>query len=366
MAFPPDPDQAFSRDGAFSGDGTSSGDGASSSGGGAFPWKPGSATAVGSYPGEDVAAVLHVVADTLPDLPHLPELPARGVGADMIGRTAGMLVDLPVRVEPSGWRLGDRPGRDNRRATDHLKRDLALLDELFQGYEGPFKIQVCGPWTLAASIELPNGQRVLRDPGAVRDLVESLGEGVAKHVADVRRAVPGAEILLQLDEPSLPAVLAGAVPTASGLSRVRAVEAPLAEQRIRDVFEAVDGVFPLVHCCAADVPYTLLRGAGAKGLSVDMRYVPKKDDDAIGEAIDAGVALFLGVVPGTDAPLPSLEKTAAPVRELWRRLGFPAAQRGEQVVVTPACGFAGASPRYVRAALQRCQETARMLHETDD
>ncbi|MFC4906142.1 methionine synthase [Actinomadura gamaensis] len=332
----------------------------------AFPWNPGSATAVGSYPGDDFAEALRVVSGELPELPHLPELPARGVGADMIGRTAGMLVDLPVRVEPSGWRLGDRPGRDNRRADDHLKRDLAFLEELLGGHDGPFKIQVCGPWTLAAAIELPNGQRVLRDPGAVRDLIASLREGVAKHVEDVRRAVPHAEILLQLDEPGLPAVLAGRVPTASGLSRLRAVEAPLAEQGIRDVFEGVDDVFPLVHCCAADVPYGLLRGAGAKGISVDMRLVPKRDDDAVGETIDAGVALFLGVVPGTDAPLPSLEKTAAPVRELWRRLGFSAGQRGEQVVVTPSCGLAGASPRYARAALAHCQETARMLHESDE
>ncbi|MFC5186226.1 methionine synthase [Actinomadura harenae] len=332
----------------------------------AFPWMSGTATGVGSYPGEDPSEALRVIFGEVPQLPHLPELPARGPGADMIGRTAGMLVDLPVRVEPSGWRFGDRPGRDNRRAADHLRHDLDVLEELLHGHDGPLKIQVCGPWTLAAAIELHNGQRTLRDPGAVRDLVASLAEGVSRHVADVRRAVPDATILLQLDEPGLPAVLAGRVPTASGLTRLRAVEAPVAEQGLRDVFEAAGDVFPLVHCCASDVPFGLLRGAGAKGISVDMRRVPRKDDDAVGEAIDAGVALFLGIVPGTDAPLPRLAKTAEPVRELWRRLGFPAATLGDQVVVTPACGLAGASPRYVRAALERCHETARMLHETDE
>ncbi|WP_199486459.1 methionine synthase [Actinomadura logoneensis] len=331
----------------------------------AFPWMSGSATGVGSYPGGDPSEALRTVFGEVAGLPHLPELPARGPGADMIGRTAGMLVELPVRVEPSGWRFGDRPGRDNRRAADHLRHDLDVLEEVAQGYEGPLKIQVCGPWTLAAAIELPNGQRTLRDPGAVRDLTSSLAEGVARHVADVRRAVPGAGILLQLDEPSLPAVLAGRVPTASGLSRLRPVEAPLAEQGLREIIEAAGDVFPLVHCCAPDVPFGLLRGAGAKGISVDLRRVPGRDDDAVGEAIDAGVALFLGVVPGTDAPLPPLAATAEPVRELWRRLGFPAATLGDQVVATPACGLAGASPRYARAALKRCRETARMLHEAD-
>lgn len=59
-------------------------------------------------------------------LPHLPELPDRGPGADMIGRTAAMLVELPVHLEPSGWRFADRPGMDMRRAHDLMKWDLDL------------------------------------------------------------------------------------------------------------------------------------------------------------------------------------------------------------------------------------------------
>ncbi|MEU5877946.1 methionine synthase [Spirillospora sp. NPDC047279] len=329
-----------------------------------FPWGPGTATGVGSYPGIDAAETIRVVLGELPGLPHLPELPARGPGADMIGRTAGLLVDLAVHVEPSGWRFSDRPGRDTRRSHDHLVRDLDLLEEVAEGRTGPLKIQVCGPWTLAAGIELRSGDRALKDPGAVRDLTASLAEGVARHVADVRRRLPGAEILLQLDEPSLPAALAGEIPSASGFSRLRPVEPPVAEEMIRRVIEA-PGAFPVVHCCARDVPYTLLRGAGAKAISVDLALVPRADD-ALGETIDAGVALFLGVLPGTDTVLPRLQATAAPVRELWRRFGFPERRLAEQVVITPACGLAGASPRYVRSALERCRETARTLYEAPE
>ncbi|WP_119729162.1 methionine synthase [Thermomonospora amylolytica] len=330
-----------------------------------YPWSPGAATGVGSHPGQDPAEALRVVLGELPGLPHLPELPDRGPGADMVGRTAGLLVDLPVELQPSGWRLTGRPGRDVRRAHDRMAHDLDVLEELAGTYEGPLKIQVCGPWTLAAAVELPHGDRSLKDPGAVRDLVASLAEGVARHVAEVRRRVPGAEILLQLDEPGLPAVLAGSVPTASGFSRLPAVEGPVAEDGLRRVVEAA-GAWPLVHCCARDVPYALLRGAGAKGISIDLSLVPDRDDDPIGETIDAGTALFLGVLPGTDTALPSLQATAAPVRELWRRLGFPEGRLGEQVVVTPACGLAGASPAYVRAALKRCREVARTLHEAPE
>lgn len=327
-----------------------------------FPWPPGSATGVGSYPGEDPAEALRTVLGELPRLPHLPELPARGPGADMTGRTAALLVDLAVELRPSGWRFADRPGRDLRRGLDHLARDLDVLEKIAGSYEGPFKIQVSGPWTLAASIELRHGDRALADPGACRDLGASLAEGVAAHVAQVRKRVPGARILLQVDEPGLPAVLAGRVPTASGFGTLRPVEAPVAEEVLREVL-AAGAAYPIVHCCAADVPYGLLRGAGAKALSIDVALISARRDEVVGEAVDAGTGLLLGVVPGTDAELPGLDQTVRPVKELWRRLGFAEPRLAEQVVLTPVCGLAGASPAYARRALARCQEAATKLFE---
>ena len=41
----------------------------------------------------------------------------------------------------------------------------------------------------------------------------------------------------------------------------------------------------------------------------------------------------------------------------------PAASVAAQVVLTPACGLAGAPPEYARAALASCREAARMLPE---
>ena len=350
-----------------------------------FPWPRASATGIGSYPGRDPAEALRVVLGELPDLPHLPELPDRGPGADLAGRAAALLVDLPVELQPSGWRVADRPGRDLRRARDHLARDLDALEELAGTYKGPIKVQVCGPWTLAASVELGYGDRTLKDPGAVRDLTASLAEGVAGHIAEVRRRVPGGTVLLQVDEPGLPAVLAGTVPTASGFGKLAAVEEPLAEDGLRTVIDAAAAaagaggttgdagtggtrggaaVATIVHCCAAGVPFALLRRAGAVAVSVDLSLLPERADDAVGETVDSGVGLFLGVVPALDAGLPGLKETAAPVRDLWRRLGFAAERLPEQVVLTPACGMAAASPGYVRTALARCREAARMLYET--
>ena len=153
-------------------------------------------------PGTDPLAAMRLIFDELPDLPCLAELPGRGLGADMTGRTAAILVDLPVDATPGGWRFADRPGRDLRRAQGLLARDLDALEEVADGYRGALKIQICGPWTMAATIQLTRSQEpALADPGAIGDLIASLAEGVAAHVADLRARVPGADLLIQLNGP---------------------------------------------------------------------------------------------------------------------------------------------------------------------
>jgi Cobalamin-independent synthase, Catalytic domain len=333
-----------------------------------YPWPAGSATGVGSMPGTDPVEALAVVLGELPDLPHLPELPARGVGADLTGRTAALLVDIPVETTPRGWKLATRPGRDQRRAAGLLSADLDVLHEAAADWSGPFKIQVCGPWTLAATIELNRSQNpALADPGAVADLTESLAEGVAAHVAEVRGRIPGATVLLQLDEPALPAVLAGSVPTASGLNRVGAVDATVAGAGLRTVLDATTA-FGLVHCCARDVPFRILNEAGAKAVAFDVSLLQSEaEQDALAEVVEAGLGILAGVVssPERTAPGPSRSprEPGAGVLELWHRMGIPAGRVDRQVVLTPACGLAGASLAGARAALARCREAARLLPE---
>src|SRR5215472_376769 len=123
-------------------------------------------------PGTDIAEAIAVVLGEVPELAYLPELPARGPGADMIGRTACLLVDLPVQTTVRGWQLAARAGRDLLRARDLMSADLDAIEAAAQGYAGCFKIQVCGPWTLAAWLELhSSAEPALADPGAVADLV---------------------------------------------------------------------------------------------------------------------------------------------------------------------------------------------------
>ena len=319
-------------------------------------WGP--ASGVGSLPGNDPAEAVRVVLGELPGLPHLPELPARGAGADLIGRTAALLVDLAVDLTPAGWRLVPRPGIDLRRAQEFLARDLDALHEAAEGHAGPFKVQAAGPFTLAAGLERLRGERAIVDAGARRDLAQSLAEGVAQHVAGIRGRVPGAEVVVQLDEPSLPAVLQGGLPTASGFGKLPPVDAPDVEAELAAVIAAVPAPV-VVHCCAARLPWQLLGAAGAAGISFDLGLV--QDLDAVGTAIDAGTHLLVGVVPGTDTALPAPKATASRVRAWWNELGFAADQLPGAVTLTPTCGLAGASPAYARSAMAHVRQAAEYL-----
>ncbi|HTQ93740.1 MAG TPA: methionine synthase [Streptosporangiaceae bacterium] len=327
-------------------------------------------------PGTNPAEAMRVVAGELPDFPHLPELPDRGPGADLAGRTAALLVEMPVEVTPRGWRLAERPGRDLARARTMLSSDLDVMEEVLDGFRGPLKVQLCGPWTLAATLELPRTLNVaIADPGAVADLTASLAEGAVAHVAEVAKRVPGARLVVQLDEPALAAVAGGEVPTASGLSRLRAVDAEVLRERLARVI-AGTGKYTVVHSCSTAVPFGLIRAAGADALSFDLSQLRRGEEDGVAEAAEAGLGLLAGVVPAVPAPDAGPAGPAGPgdgsaaarqaaerVIRLWRRLGLPLDTCPAQAVITPACGLAGASPGQARAALTRCREAGSMLAE---
>ena len=253
-----------------------------------FPWLAGTATGIGSMPGTDPAEAARIVAGELPDFPYLPELPARGPGADLVGRTAALLIDMPVETTPGGWRIAERPGRYMRAAHSMMSADLDAIEEVFAGYEGPLKISLCGPWTLAATIELARTLNpVLADPGAVADLTGSLAEGAAAHVAEVAKRVPGAELLVQLDEPALAAVANGEVPTASGLSRLAAADAAVMSDRLETVLIAT-GRYSVIHCCASPVPFGIIWSARPNAVAFDLSLLRREDADCVAEMAEAG------------------------------------------------------------------------------
>lgn len=337
------------------------------------PWAPGTATGVGSLPGTDPGSAASMVAHELPDLPHLVELPDRGAGADMIGRAVALLVDIAAEVVPSGWRVTRRPGRDLRRANDFLSWDLDAAEQHYAG-AGWVKLQVAGPWTLAAGLETPAGNRVLADRGAVDDIAASLAEGLLAHCAEVRRRLPGTGIVVQIDEPGVPAVLAGTLPTASGFGTVSAVDPARVREILADVVGALGPAPSVVHCCHSDAPLGLFREVGFGALSVDLtrRGRDAASLDPIGEAVEAGAVLVAGVIPAVE-PAPLRDSAtgdltprtttdwAAPVLDIWDRLGLARSRFADQVVPTPACGLAGASSSWALRAMKLSRDVAQYL-----
>ncbi|ULN37358.1 methionine synthase [Mycolicibacterium smegmatis] len=320
------------------------------------------ATGVGSWPGITARQAAEIVVGELHTLSHLVELPARGIGADLIGRAGALLVDIGIDTVPRGYRIA--PGRSTalRRAVSLLGEDLDALEEAWEkaGLRGsgrPVKLQAPGPVTLAAHLELPGGHRAITDPGALRDLGASLAEGVAAHRAEVARRLE-TTVVVQFDEPSLPAALQGRLSGVTSLTPVHPVDEPLA-MSLLDACVAQADTEVAVHSCAADLPWKALLRSDIHAISVDVSTLTAADLDGVGEFVDAGRTVLLGVVP-TSAPdrRPAVEEIAKSVVAVTDRLGFAREVLRERIGVTPACGLAGATPEWARTAIELAQKAA--------
>ena len=290
----------------------------------------------------------------LPDLPYLPELPARGPGADMIGRSAALL----GRAAGGAVRRPLAAHRPARAATcagpgTCWNATSTRCTEQAAEYAGTFKIQVAGPWTLAAALELPLGGRAAARPRR---------RPRAGRVARRRRprctwptSPPGCRarrLLLQVDEPSLPAVLAGRVPhgeRALHVPRGRGVDGA---GGAAPIVVAAAGVPVVVHCCAPDVPLELLREAGAAARrdrpALVHRPRPARRGDRRGDGARGGRcrSAAAGAVVGRGG-------AAGPGRVAQARVpARPTPRRA--VAVSPTCGLAGVSPSAARSLLAAC------------
>ena len=188
------------------------------------------AFALGPMPGTDLMQAADVVLSELPT-PHIPQLPARGVGSDLIGRTAALL-PLNLDIGPRSWRVTRRPQIATMRARDQFERDLDLLEELWAGKLAELKVQLVGPWTLAAQLEMANGHRMITDRGATREIAEALVYAAGEHRRDVEKRF-GVRTLLQLDEPALENVRGGTVKGTTDYEEIPAVP----EERLLAAYE---------------------------------------------------------------------------------------------------------------------------------
>lgn len=301
---------------------------------------------------------------------HVVELPARGVGADIVGRAGALLIDVAIDTVPRGYRVASRPGAVTRRAVSLLDEDIDALEEAWEtaGLRGsgrPVKVQAPGPITLAAELELANGHRAITDLGAVQDIAASLAEGVGAHRAAVSRRLD-TPVVVQFDEPSLPAAVAGRLAGVTTLSPVAPIGETLATTLL-DTCVAAARAEVSVHSCAAALPWKVLQHSSIAAVSVDATTLEAADLDAVAEFVESGRAVMLGVVSSsTPARRPSAEEVATAVVAVTDRLGFGRSALRDRIGVTPACGLAAATPSWARNAIGLARQAAEAFaHDPD-
>lgn len=334
------------------------------------PTRQVTATALGPWPGEDPVEAAKIIRGELgsPHLPFLAELPDRGVGSDALGRTACLLEELAVDVQPYGWRLVDRPGKDFRRAASALATDINVLADVAGTEENPaaeIKVQLVGPLSLAAGLHLHNGERALIDYGARRDLAASLAAGVGRYLLRVAAAVPSARLVVQVDEPDIAAVLAGTIPTSSGYRTLRAVAGSEVRESWRVVLDALrefGAAEVVIAVPAIEAPFEQILAAGADGIAVPFDALTSRQWEQLAGAVEADKRLWIGALDTAGRSLPKVSDCVEGVWRPWRQLGLPATALGT-VRITPSQGLAGGTPAQATAVLGRLTQVADGLNQ---
>ena len=377
----------------------------------------------GDFPGDNLAEAMSRVEGELgaPHLPFLPHLPALGWRSTPLARTLAVCEGLAFDGASFGWRMvhsGGRGARESALAQDRLLSDINLLADRVGAQKKRFgsgqdtapvyKIQLVGPLTLAASIYLPGGERVISDAGASRDLLESFLEGLEHWAESLREALqaPRALIAVQLDESEFQRLMEGSIPTVSGFRSLSALQPHYYQQVYRRVAERfaelnlqlildVDGTAlkpvqelkllthprPALDALAllkamkvedAAPCALLLHPDRARLKGAGMLQVPPLSDprswEPVAQLLDANAQLWLPVV--TSARVPDQVRR---LYSLWREVGLEPMQLSAvglmaderlQTGLAPSASTSGTvSVLDATASLARVTECARALAE---
>ncbi|MFV0428092.1 MAG: methionine synthase [Arachnia sp.] len=319
-------------------------------------------TTAGSVPGTDFAGALAAMTELTPDIVAWPELPARGVGSQLVGHALGIIDGLGFDLQPGGWRLAAHAGADHRRARATWRHNLDDAEEVLQGFQGALKVGVAGPWTLSAMVDRPAGDRLLADHGARRELAQALEQAVGSLLGELERRVPGVDVWLQVDEPLLVAVSSGAVATASGFSRHRAVDDPAIVAALAPLIRLRE--HSSIHCCAAGDWLGLADHAGASAVAVDSRWFRTVGElEVLARWLDAGRDLILGVVDTSHSKPQPTDALVAEALRVLRPLELGAERAAPHVVLGTGCGMAGAAAGDIAPQLRALREAAGLVED---
>lgn len=323
------------------------------------------ATGLGGWGGVNMVDAVSRVRGELgaPHLSFLPELVDRGFHATALGRTLACLEGLTADVTASGWRITEGFAKEGNLAQTVLASDINALADVVgkeKNPEGGLKVRLLGPFSLAASTYLTNGELVLIDYGARRDLCDSLLAGLESLVERLKQAAPGLQLSLQFDEPLLPAVLAGAIKTSSGYSTVRALRRHEAVETLAKIHRRAEGlgVNVLVRSNVLELHPEIQAVLMAPVLNLSGR--PTRDWEQVARMVEAGARPLLETVsPRTRLPVGEIARGFW-VR--WRDVGL-AKNLLSSITLTDLPGLEEQSPEVATTVLGHLTETARALSE---
>ncbi|MFL6093738.1 hypothetical protein [Corynebacterium durum] len=310
---------------------------------------------LGELPGASIIAAADIVAGETGDLRQLPILPARGV--DVVGLTTGILPGINVDAGPRSWVLSTRPQLRTRRMWDRVEADLDQCEQAWGTRIDAVKIQVAGPWTLSASIELSNGHRALTDAGALRDLTESLIAGIQEYSADVRARFD-TEVYVQLDEPLLAQVRDGSLPGTSQFDEIPSINDVDLGERLAGVIERAEVRY--LNQTGYPPLWKVAQVAGVETCQVTLDTVRGSEQyDGMGHALAAGMRVGLGMTRAGDDRDP--RHLAVDVARMWDELGLDRTLLTHAVDVHPCGGLTNCTLLDAAAALRTARTVADML-----
>lgn len=276
------------------------------------------ATATGVWPGADPREGAHAafseLAEGLPPFTFGAQATSGGTAwaYDAIGFAASLLDGLPVDAGSYGWRLARGEARDTHRQYSRFARALDAHEEYGHGYAGQTSAHIPGPWTLIRRLSLPNGNPVLSDPGAVRDVLHAYAAGVKTLVTRLSKV---GQVRVFVVEDALDEILTGQVPTVSGYRTLPALPDQMVTAGLRSF---------LARCAAA--PVLALPRLGH--VRIQGKEVAHRD------LVEATTAAEVCLPFPTGAGLRAFEELAQWVesgRGVWLRLPDVAGERPNQV-----------------------------------
>jgi len=314
---------------------------------------PGVATGIGSLPHTDPRAAADLVLRCLPEMPAVPQLPARDPREGMIAQWVAALPE--ARVEADGSLTLD--GKSDLEPECVVDRDahaglLAFVDAVHEHDRAPARVkaQMTGPLKLGVALHaagMPERRAFRRAATLARAWAVELERLMAEQL-------PASALVLFFDEPALVTWRRGS-PLLDRESAIDVLSGTLAS------VDCVTGV----HVCG-DGDVLLALEAGPTVLGVEVSDDLTDHSVVLARFLDGDGWVAWGAVP-TDRPVgesadPHWRRLASTWCELTRRGCDPVPLRSRGLI-TPACGLAGYGASQAERVLGIARELAARVHD---